>query len=69
VKFSRLLIFLTALILLPACLPSAAGYNNRGNQEYEAENYDEALENYTLAKREDPDVPEPYYNAVVFPQG
>ncbi len=62
-KFSHLLIFLTVLIFLPACLPSAASYNNRGNQEYEAKNYDQALENYTLAKREDPDVPEPYYNA------
>jgi tetratricopeptide (TPR) repeat protein len=63
VKLNHLLLFLSLLIFLPACFPSAASYNNRGNQEYEAENYDEALENYTLAKREDPDLPEPYYNS------
>ncbi len=62
-KLNHLLIFLIVVIFLPACFPSAASYNNRGNQEYEAENYDEALENYTLAKREDPDLPEPYYNS------
>jgi Ca-activated chloride channel family protein len=51
------------VILLSACGPSAAHYNNRGNEEYAAEKYDEALKNYTSAQREDPDLAEPYYNA------
>lgn len=49
--------------LLAACGPSAAGYNNQGNERYNDQEYDEALNNYTLAQRENPDLAEPYYNS------
>jgi tetratricopeptide (TPR) repeat protein len=57
---------LTALMVtavLTACGSSAARYNNRGNSEYTAENYDDAMENYASAQQEDPDLAAPYYNA------
>jgi Ca-activated chloride channel family protein len=62
VKYSYLFILWVGVVL-SACGPSAARYNNDGNQEYAAEKYDEALRNYTSAQRENPDLPEPYYNA------
>lgn len=55
--------FTIIVFILTACGSSAAGYNNQGNRDYEAEKYTEAINNYTLAKRENPDLPEPYYNA------
>jgi len=63
VKYSYLLIALIAVVFLSACGPSAARYNNQGNQEFAAEKYDEALNGYTSAQQEDPDLAEPYYNA------
>ncbi|HXW00366.1 MAG TPA: tetratricopeptide repeat protein, partial [Anaerolineae bacterium] len=62
VRYSHLFIS-SVIFFLAACGPSAARYNNEGNQEFAAENYDEALNNYTSAQREDPDLAEPYYNA------
>jgi len=62
VKYNYLIILWVGVVL-SACGPSAARYNNDGNQEYAAEKYDEALRNYTSAQRENPDLPEPYYNA------
>jgi tetratricopeptide (TPR) repeat protein len=63
VKPEHLLTFTIILFILTACGSSAAGYNNQGNRDYEAEKYTEAINNYTLAKRENPDLPEPYYNS------
>lgn len=63
-KLSRLSpLFLVFLVLLGACRPSAAGYNNDGNKAYEAGNYSRAVDDYVAAQRENPDLPEPYYNA------
>lgn len=45
------------------CGPSAAKYNNQGNEAYEAEEYGEALDKYVSAELENPDLAEPYYNA------
>lgn len=58
-----LTIIFAMLGVLTACGSSAARYNNQGNDEFESENYDEALEYYTAAKQEDPDLAEPYYNS------
>jgi Ca-activated chloride channel family protein len=51
------------LILLAACGPSAARYNNQGNDEFESGEYQAALDNYVSAEQLDPDLAEPYYNA------
>lgn len=59
----QIIVIIVILIFITACGESAARYNNSGNQEYEAENYTEAVDNYVAAQREDPDVPQPYYNA------
>ena len=48
-----ILIALFAAAILPACGSSAARYNNRGNSEYVAENYDDAIANYTTAVQVD----------------
>ena len=60
---SWIIISMVTLMFLTACGPSAASYNNTGNTEYEAKNYTEAVDNYVAAQRENPDLPEPYYNA------
>lgn len=62
-KLKHWFVFTIGLLFLSACGSSAASYNNQGNRDYEAEKYTEAINNYTLAKRENPDLPEPYYNA------
>jgi Ca-activated chloride channel family protein len=49
-------------LALAACGPSAAGYNNDGNADFESGEYDAALEDYTAARLEDPNLAEPYYN-------
>lgn len=51
------------VLLLAACGPSAARYNNEGNEKFTAGEYDAALDDYTAAEREAPDLAEPYYNA------
>ena len=57
------IILLVVLVFLSACGSSAARYNNRGNEDFSVENYDDAMENYTSAQQENPDLAEPYYNA------
>ncbi|MCB0155823.1 MAG: tetratricopeptide repeat protein [Anaerolineae bacterium] len=54
---------LMLLLFLTACGNSAARYNNSGNEAYQAEQYPQALEEYTHAKQEDPELVEPYYNS------
>lgn len=49
-------------IVLAACDSSAASYNNDGNTDFEAGEFDAALEDYTAARLEDPNLAEPYYN-------
>jgi Ca-activated chloride channel family protein len=49
-------------LALAACGPSAANYNNDGNADFESGEYDAALEDYTAARLEDPNLAEPYYN-------
>ncbi|MCB0210024.1 MAG: tetratricopeptide repeat protein [Anaerolineae bacterium] len=56
-------LLLLYLILLTACGSPAARYNNDGNEAFDENNYTKALENYTAAKQEDPDLAEPYYNS------
>lgn len=55
--------FVIILVFLAACGASAANHNNQGNKSYESENYNDALNSYTAAKQEDPNLPEPYYNS------
>jgi Ca-activated chloride channel family protein len=62
-KRSQWLILLMMLIFLTACGSAAARYNNRGNRDFEAKKFDEAMADYTTAQQEDPDLAEPYYNA------
>ncbi|MEM7344829.1 MAG: tetratricopeptide repeat protein [Chloroflexota bacterium] len=50
-------------VILSGCGASAARQNNRGNQSFGEEDYNEALENYASAQQEEPDLTEPYYNA------
>lgn len=60
-------ILLIALLFLSGCTlrppASAARYNNQGNQAFEEGQFEQALDSYTEAQREDPDLAEPYYNA------
>lgn len=59
----NLTVFMIFSVVLTACGSAAARYNNDGNEAFEENNYNEALENYTAAKQEDPDLAEPYYNS------
>jgi Ca-activated chloride channel family protein len=63
VKYLPWLIMAAILLSLTACGDSAARYNNRGNDNFEAAEYEAALENYTTARLEEPDLAEPYYNS------
>jgi Flp pilus assembly protein TadD len=49
----------------PGPLPNRAGplTNNQGNEAFNAEDYDAALDAYALADEKMPDRPEPEYNA------
>jgi Ca-activated chloride channel family protein len=51
------------LLALTACGPSAAKYNNEGNEKFTAQEFEAALGDYTTAELENPDLAEPYYNA------
>ncbi|MFQ5612139.1 MAG: tetratricopeptide repeat protein [Anaerolineae bacterium] len=61
----RWLILLSLVLLATACgsATRAARYNNQGNKAFEAQQFDEALDHYTDAQRENPDLAQPYYNA------
>lgn len=62
-KLARIVIVSLTVLVFTACGSSAARYNNDGNEDFEAEEYAAALENYTAAKQEDPDLAQPYYNS------
>ncbi len=58
------LTILGILLLLTACLGTpAARYNNAGNEDFESQDYEAAVDDYIAAQRENPDLAEPYYNA------
>mgnify|MGYP005848982755 CR=1 FL=1 len=61
-RYFQWLVIGLGLISLTACGASAARYNNRGNENFEAGEYQAALEQYTAARLENPDLAEPYYN-------
>jgi tetratricopeptide (TPR) repeat protein len=50
-------------LLLIACAPAVVQHNNTGNERYATGAYDEAIAEYRQAQVEEPDRPEPYYNA------
>lgn len=58
-----LTILFAGLVMLTACGSAAARYNNQGNEAFKENNYLKALEDYTAAKQENPDLAEPYYNS------
>lgn len=62
-KNMQWLVMAALLLGVTACGESAARYNNRGNDDFEAAEYEAALENYTAARLEDPELAEPYYNS------
>jgi tetratricopeptide (TPR) repeat protein len=62
-KQNQWFVLLVTLIFVTACGSSAARYNNRGNKDFEADEFDDAMNNYTAAQQENPDLAEPYYNA------
>lgn len=59
----KLLLILSILLFSTACGQSVEELNNEGNEAFAEENYNQALETYRLAQSENPDIPEPYYNA------
>ncbi len=54
--------FTIILILLTGCASPGANYNNKGNEEFSKENFDNAEQEYKAAKEADPNLAEPYYN-------
>ena len=62
-RIGSTLLFSVLIIFVAACSDSVASLNNEGNAQFEDKNYTEALDNYLEAQREDPDLPQPYYNA------
>ena len=63
-----MLLFGIALILMVGALvtamkPTAARLNNRGNNDYARQAYEEALVDYQKAQIDRPELAEPYYNA------
>jgi tetratricopeptide (TPR) repeat protein len=51
------------VVLLAACAVNVAERTNAGNQHYQRQEYDAALEAYQVAQVIDPDRPEAYFNA------
>ena len=62
-RYGRVIFLFIIIAALTACGPSAAGYNNDGNDAFESSQFNEALDSYNSAKQEDPSLPEPYYNS------
>jgi Ca-activated chloride channel family protein len=58
-----LILIITITWLLTSCAPAVVQHNNTGNERYAAGAYDEAVAEYRQAQVEEPDQPEPYYNA------
>ncbi len=46
-----------------ACSPEAEKYNQKGNEHFEGSYFEDAIAEYQLAKVDEPDAAEPYYNA------
>ena len=63
IHFMKKLILLLFIFLLTACGQSVEKLNNRGNEAFVEQDYQAALEAYRSAQVEEPDTPEPYYNA------
>ena len=61
-KQTQWLLLVMITFISAACSPSAASYNNDGNEDFQSGEYDAALEDYTAARLEDPNLAEPYYN-------
>ncbi len=55
--------FLALILLLAGCNSGAYSKNTQGNQLFAEGKFDEALEAYQNAQVEDPDAPQPHYNA------
>ena len=62
-KLLILITFITAVLLLAACSPSAENLNNQGNEAFAEQEYLVALHEYQSAQVESPELAEPYYNA------
>ncbi len=58
-----LLIGLSFVMFLTACTPTAAEYNNQGNEAFADAAYDDAVQEYSAAKAADQALAEPYYNS------
>jgi Ca-activated chloride channel family protein len=61
--FRYLIPIISLGLLLTSCAPAVVQHNNTGNERYAAGVYDEAIAEYRQAQVEEPDRPEPYYNA------
>ena len=55
--------FLALILLLAGCNSGAYSKNTQGNQLFAEGKFNEALEAYQNAQVEDPDAPQPHYNA------
>jgi Ca-activated chloride channel family protein len=59
----RLLLLSVGLLALSACAPAVVQHNEAGNAHFAESAYEDALGEYRLAQVDEPDLPEPYYNA------
>jgi Ca-activated chloride channel family protein len=57
------LLWLTAVGSLTACVPEVVQHNETGNEHFEEQAYESAIDEYKLAQVTEPDLAEPYYNA------
>ncbi len=58
-----ILLWLITISPLTACVPDVVQYNEAGNEHFEEQAYEPAIEEYKLAQVTEPDLAEPYYNA------
>jgi tetratricopeptide (TPR) repeat protein len=59
----HILLWLTVVGPLTACVPEVVQHNEAGNEHFEEQAYEPAIEAYKLAQVSEPDLAEPYYNA------
>ncbi len=59
----HILLWLTVVSPLTACVPEVVQHNEAGNEHFEEQAYEPAIEAYKLAQVSEPDLAEPYYNA------